>query len=302
MPLLVLWIFYSNYTSNLKTTNGSIMPIQLEKFVPVDLYIQQFIEELNNNYRVGNNKVIVGREKTDIRTNSYGDVLFVSLSNEIFVAKGYFEKMIDNLSQMVIEDKKFDVIREKLIRAAKTRIEAIELYSKGQYLKEQRGKIRVASMTNGTSAASLPEYHGEVENSLARLIIADSYIVDALNEIHLILKEKSVVNEWDRFLASEIAYYSDVSESDYESYLRSGELSFNTQDYFNAYIDFYKAAKIKPNEKVVLIGQIKSALGLGDKESAIEKYESALKIYPNENDLKQFSESLKTEESKHSQK
>lgn len=157
-------------------------------------------------------------------------------------------------------------------------------------------------MTNGTSAASLPEYHGEVENSLARLIIADSYIVDALNEIHLILKEKSVVNEWDRFLASEIAYYSDVSESDYESYLRSGELSFNTQDYFNAYIDFYKAAKIKPNEKVVLIGQIKSALGLGDKESAIEKYESALKIYPNENDLKQFSESLKTEESKHSQK
>jgi len=261
-------------------------------------FISSCLDEIDNNYRLGNNKMLEGYNESRFNTNQVGNIIQVSLSHKFYVAKGYFEKMLTNINSLKETNDETLGIKNLLIKAAKTRIEAIGSFTKGCYLKEQIGQTIVANaMTafKGGSPQAIPEYHGEIENSSGMVTIANSYVVDALKAMKTLVDKTYLKGFYAFLIAGHISYYSDVSETDYDSYLKNGEYYLKIKDYYNAVIVYNLALKVKPKEEDILLNLAKSYIGLGDKEEALKTIEEIKKIDPNNKELAELENKLTKE-------
>ena len=179
--------------------------------------------------------------------------------------------MINILNSMKSIDDDTVKIKSALLKAAETRIEGINLYTKGLYIKEQIGKTSVANAFasfKGGSPSPLPEYNGEVENGLAKISVANSYLIDALRLLKNISDTTYIKNIYDAVIADDISYYSDVSEADYENYVKDANYCLISKNYFEAIINCNKALKIRANDVGILSILAKAYSAIGDKENA----------------------------------
>jgi len=263
-------------------------------------FINACLVQIANNYNVGNNKAIEGTEESKMWHDDYGNVTKINLSNKLYIAKGYFEKMHNAVKNMKSINNETINVKDLLIKAAETRIESIDLYTKGLYLQEQIGKTsRANTLTvlmakaESLSPAPIPQYNGEVENGLAKISIANSYMVDALRLLENMISGtpslKLRITSIETYIASLIGYFSDVSETDYDKYVKEGDdyisspKLFESVNVFEAIISYSKALKIKPKEKTsanAYSGRGLAKQYLGDYTGAIEDYNKAIEIDP----------------------
>ena len=234
-------------------------------------YLYSCLMEIDGNYRLGNNKMLEGYNETQTRENERGDILQVIVSNKLYEAKGYFEKVLVKLNTLKAPNDKMFLAGDLLKKAAEKRIESIDLFTQGLYLKEQIGNISVANTVaslKGGSPIMLPQYNGEVERSIGEKTIADTFLVDSLVIIKEYL-EQDVFDEGMLFdISSSIAFYSDVSKTDFDEYLRNGEYFLENEQYYDAIIGFAKALKVEPKNETANLGLIKSYIGCGAFELA----------------------------------
>jgi len=255
-----------------------------------------------NNYAFGQNRIVDGGKESKIDYNQAGDIIKVTLSNSFYTAKGYFDKMITNLNDLKLPNSETEEIRKDLIKAAKTKIDAIDLYIEGMYLKERIGKaimnnagkdIFVGSSGLLQSAPkrriAVPEYHGEVEKGVGMVLIADSYFVDGLRKMKAMLDKTNSIGFDDSQLASIIGNYSDATESEFPQYVETADSSLAAGDYFEAIIAYSRALKVHSGhhaKKQIHIGLIKSYLGIGDKLNAKKQIENATDLFPGDDEIK----------------
>lgn len=260
-------------------------------------FIKNCLEEIDNNYRLGNNYIIEATNETKTFKNNYGDVVQVEMSNKFYIAKSHFEKTMDSLKMLEAADKEMLSIKNNLIKAAELRIESVDLYTKGLYLKERIGKMASSnklSALEGTSPALLPEYNGEAEKGLGKIAVANSYLIDALMLLrdmcykYFSYEHSSLQFIYIQQIADLISYYSNVSETDYDTYVNNGKNYLETYSFFDAVISLNKALKIKPNEKEVLLNLIKAYRGINNHDKAAEIIKKTETLYPDLKELEEF--------------
>ena len=67
----------------------------------ISYFIRQCLNEIDTNYRLGNNNFLDGSNATKTYShNTFGYVEDITLGNQIYVAKGYFDKMIESIKQL----------------------------------------------------------------------------------------------------------------------------------------------------------------------------------------------------------
>jgi len=248
-------------------------------------FIDQCLEELNSIYRVGHNYMIRGMKETKTWTNDYQDITNVQLSVDLYVAKGYFERFREDLYNVVAFSELTDEIKEMLSRAAAARIEAVNLYTSGFLLKEQIGKTLLSNFLTDkdkTRALPIPEYHGEIEEGLSKIPLANSFVVQALEKMKLLSDAVQLDHFYDSNLASIIGYYAEASETDFDAYIREGRKYLDSKNDYQAIITYSKALKVKPQDKDSLLALAQAYAGIGDKEKAEGILAQAKQFYPDD--------------------
>jgi len=246
-------------------------------------FIDQCLEALNSIYRVGHNYMLLGMKETRTWTNDFKDITNVQLSVDLYVARGYFERFREDLDNVEPFSQASEDIKELLNRAAAERIEAVNLYTSGFLLKEQIGKTLLNNFLtdkNKLKALPIPTYHGEVEEGLSKIPLANSFLVEALEKIKLVTDEAKLGHFYDSTIASLIGYYSEAIETEFDSYIREGRNSLDDKNYYQAIIAYSKALRIKAQDKDSFLALAQAYTGIGDKEKAEGVLTHVKQIYP----------------------
>jgi len=250
--------------------------------------IDQCLEGLNGIYRAGHNYMLRGMKETRTWTNDYKDITNVQLSVDLYVARGYFERMREDLDNIEEFSQASEEIKGLLNRAAAARIDAVNLYTSGFLLKEQIGKTFLNNFLtnkNRTKPLPIPQYHGEIEVGLSKIPLANSFVVEALEKMKMITDEAQLRHFYDSTIASLIGYYSEAIDTDFDSYIREGRNSSDTKDYYRAIIAYSKALRVKPQDKDSLLALAQAYTGIGDKEKAEGILAQAKQLYPDDKSI-----------------
>jgi tetratricopeptide (TPR) repeat protein len=309
MFAIIAILLYANYRKQVSAKGNKYKPqkfslkSQLGKKYQIANFIEISLGQIDSNYRIGNNNVIEGFSKTKVWHNDYGDMTRLDLSNRFYTAKGYFEKMIIAIESFEDVNNDASKIKNILIKAAKMRIESIDLFTKGYYRKEQIGKLAIANAITalkGGSPLPIPQYDGEIEKGTSKILMANSYIVDALR----LLKNmaNTVYLEWtyDSRIADHISYYCDVSETDYDSYVEDAKAFSKVNNYFEAIINYNKALRVKPKDRDILLDLTQAYIGIGNERQASKTIEQAKRLYPNDKDFIEVESKIKPKKSQES--
>jgi len=251
-------------------------------------FIDQCLEELNSIYRVGHNYMLRGMKETRTWTNDYKDITNVQLSVDLYVARGYFERFREDLDNVEPFSRASEDIKELLSRAAAQRIEAVNLYTSGFLLKEQIGKTLLNNFLTDkdkTRPLPIPKYHGEIEEGLSKIPLANSFLVEALEKIKLVTDEAQLDHFYDAAIASLIGYYSEAIETEFDSYIREGRKSLNDKNYYQAIIAYSRALKVRPEDKDALVSLAQAYTGIGDKEKSEGVITKVKQLYPEDKSI-----------------
>ncbi len=257
----------------------------------VTQFLDRCLEEINSVYRMGHNETLRGIKETKTWMNNYQDVTGVQLSINLYVAKGYFERMMEAVSQFPELNHSMREIKDFLLRAARFRVEAINLYTSGFLLKEQIGKTLINNLLADKEKGKvlpIPAYHGEIEQGLSKIPLANSYLEEALKKMKVLSDQVKLTKFYDTTIATPIGHYSETAESESGAYVRSAERALVAGDYFQAIMAFSKTLKVNPTDQPALLGLVKAYREAGDKEKFEETLNSALATYPADKELNEL--------------
>jgi tetratricopeptide (TPR) repeat protein len=224
-----------------------------------------------------------GMKETRTWTNDYKDITNVQLSVDLYVARGYFERLREDLDNIEEFSQASEEIKGLLNRAAVARIDAVNLYTSGFLLKEQIGKTLLSNFLTDkdkTRTLPIPQYHGEIEEGLSKIPLANSFVVEALEKMKMITDEARLGHFYDSTIASLIGYYSETIDTDFDSYIREGRNFSDTKDYYKAISAYSKALRVKPQDKDSLLALAQAYVGIGDTEKAEGILAQAKQLYP----------------------
>lgn len=192
------------------------------------VFLSQCVNILNIDYRNGNNHQIEAAAETEYWTNDYGDVTRVEISPEFYIAKGYFEKMLESINELDDIDSETLQVKSKLEKAAALRQESIQLITEGYMLKQRIGSASISNKLvmaqnilnlnsenayyQSTKTVFVPEYHGEVEDGNARERMADVYIIDAIGLL-VKMSDENANGKYTSALKEGLKYYLSKSYS-----------------------------------------------------------------------------------------
>ncbi len=254
-------------------------------------FLRTVFEILDNKMEVGQNKLYEADKESIIEKNGYGDVIKLALSPKFYVAKEYLAQSQNLLKDLAPPTARTKEIKDNLLNIIRLRIEGIDYLTKGYLLREQIGKISMANtlsaIKGGTTPAQIPTYNGEVEEGIAKMMTSYTYYADTLRKIINVLRDDDVkeINAYETSIGTKIGNYSEISEADLEQILKEGTQYLDNSNYFESLICFYKANKIKPDRRDILLGLAKSYKGLNNDLYLIPIMEKADKLFPNDLDF-----------------
>jgi tetratricopeptide (TPR) repeat protein len=145
-------------------------------------------------YTKGNNLFISGEKNTEpvLKDSYYSKDKIVTeyiVSPDIFEAQALFKKFEEKISDLKKKDDKYSDILNPFLKAAKNRIEGIEIYSKGYYLLKK-------------------DYRGEFEKGFGMIKVADSYFLEGLRNLATLMKKYKFFTAYDvKRIFNSIDYY-----------------------------------------------------------------------------------------------
>jgi hypothetical protein len=244
-------------------------------------FLRECLRVMSENYHVGNDKTIEGYKETQVYVNQKtGEIASVQLSPKFYDAKGCFEKMttaLNMLDESGIDDN-FELVKQKLLKAAEIRMESIDLVTRGSLLNEPTGKIStnnaIAIVMKDGETLPLPEYHDEQREALTKIKIANSYIVEAVklckqeneeykkNKVELVMMDYNYIDT--------LSYYSEVNEASFDTYVSNGDNFLELKNYCESIIQYNLALRVKPDNKKVLLKLMQARIGRGETIDALD--------------------------------
>ena len=143
------------------------------------MFVEQCVKGVLYDYSEGNNRVIrAAKGVRDARQQNLEPRM-----DKYFTAKGYFEKIIDNVNEVLADiDEETVLIKSNIRKAAELRVESINLIT-------------------GAEAAR------EVYEGIGKMDTADLYIIDALRLLRR-MSEENAGGQFNSLLENDIQYYT----------------------------------------------------------------------------------------------
>lgn len=148
-------------------------------------------------YVKGNDSFISGLRNTEpvYKELTYSREKIITeykVSPDIFEAQALFKKFEEKVTDLKKKDDKYNEILDPFLKAAKNRIEGIEIYSKGYYLLKK-------------------DYRGEFEKGFGMIKVADTYFLEGLRNLPPLMKKyPNFFTNYDlKRISNSIDYYED---------------------------------------------------------------------------------------------